>query len=193
MLNREKKSKFTVILAHSSVALGSEIRTSLSQAGYEVFMFNEEASVVLRAKESAPHIIVFSLDILEAGLSDFVQKILNLNSEVLFVPIADAQAADSLLEYREYNFAGQVTAGAGLPARTLWEVDQVCEKIYLTYQNEFLLGSLEKSRTATAQLESELEKNQTVLPAAAAAEFSFAPSLHTYETCKSKEDLIIQF
>jgi diguanylate cyclase (GGDEF)-like protein len=136
ILTSEVRSQFTIFAFFQDIAQGSQMRTALAMEGYESFAFMDYDTCIERIRQSSPHIVIFNLEALMGSLSDFVEKVLEINPEIMLIPVVDATQAAALEVYREYNFVDLIPTGPELETRLKWTVDQVCSELFLTYQNE---------------------------------------------------------
>ncbi len=193
---KEMRSQFSIFVSFASTDDNTEMKGALIEAGYESFVFVDQATLVNRVKEAAPHVILFSPDALQDSLSDFVAQVLDANPEVQFVCVAPAEQADTLNEYREYNFAAVVPVGPQLPVRAVWTLDQVCQNLYRLYQNENLLDERDKVRKDLLKVRAqvkELEAAPAVAIQPEAKGFSLADGMQSYQGASSKEDYLQLF
>lgn len=133
---QDLRSQFTIFFFMPEPS--AELKQTFVTSGYETFMFIDQDLIVDRVREAAPHVIVFSIEALSSGLSDFVQSVLQINSEVHFICVADKAQTEALMDYRDYNFGPVLEPGDQFHFRALWAVDNVCEKLALQYMNESL-------------------------------------------------------
>lgn len=201
ILTNDVRSQFTVFVFFQDLDVGSQIRTGLAMDGYEAFAFMDYDTCLERIRQSSPHIVIFNLEALMGTLSEFVEKVLEINSEILFLPVVDAAQASSFEAYREYNFVDLIPTGADLDLRTRWTVDQICSELFLVYQNE-QIASDEKLKDEQIEHEQrknlELEKRvagleHQVLSQKSVEPFSVRESSMAYVGLSSKEDLVGTF
>lgn len=198
MLTSDIRSKFTVFLFFQDLEIGTKLRTALSVEGYEAFAFMDHETVLHRIRESSPHVIVFNLEALMGTLSEFVEEVLKINPEILFLPLVNPEQAAHLEPYREYNFIDLLPEGQGLEVRIKWTMDQICSQLYLSYQNEQLVTDQATQKDQIADLQKKViedtvqisdlqERLRSVkIPEA----FSARDCLRSYVSVGSKEDLI---
>jgi diguanylate cyclase (GGDEF)-like protein len=188
---RKQRSEFTIFIFFSDSDLNKEMKGSFVEAGYESFIFADQDLLLQRIREAAPHVILFSIDALEGSLSDFVSQVVESNGEVQFACVAPVGQSDTLNEYREYNFGALIPSGEHLPIRCLWSVDQICENLYRTYQNEALLGQLEKLQAEAAEVKAKLTTLENRKPLIREALLS--EKLSVFQGAQSKEDYLNLF
>lgn len=199
ILTPEVRSQFTVFAFFQDLEVGSQIRTALAMDGYESFAFMDYETCLERIRQASPHLVVFNLEALMGTLSEFVEKVLEINPEINFLPVVDPSQASALEAYREYNFQGVLTTGADLSVRAKWAVDQICSELYLTYQNEQLVKDEQHKIELTEAQERKLvetERNLKALEKRLADQsppFLIRDSMTSYTALASKEDLIMAF
>ncbi len=152
------RPQFTVFLYSINVDSVSDIKRLLTTAGYETFLFTEEATLLDRLKQSPPHVIIFELEGIQDSLAALVESVLKINQEVQFIPIIDVAMSVELLDFREFNFALPLTLGEHLADRCLWFLDKVCEGLYYFYQNEQLIKMKKENETTQKKIANEAEE-----------------------------------
>ena len=190
-LTSELRSKFSLFLFTEDLDQSTDLRGHLAVSGYEVFMFRDQDMVIDRVRQAAPHVLIFEIEALQTTLSEFVEKVLEANSEVLFLPLVSASQALALNEYREYNFAGLVTKGEERDLRLLWQVDQICSELYFQYQNEQLFDQKAELEKKLEVRESELKNiEKKNIQMGSIESFDSNRELKFYESARSKEELL---
>ncbi|MEZ0391882.1 MAG: GGDEF domain-containing protein [Pseudobdellovibrionaceae bacterium] len=185
---KELRSQFTVFIFFPDADENTAIKGAFVEAGYESFIFIDQDLLLQRLKEAAPHVVLFSVEALDSSLSDFVSQVLEANSEVQFACVAPAAQSDTLNEYREYNFASMIPSGEQVPVRSVWAVDQVCETLYRTYQNEELLKKSEDVRFQASQLQKRIHDLESRKPIV--REVPFVDKMAIYQNANSKDDYL---
>jgi diguanylate cyclase (GGDEF)-like protein len=142
----EIRQKFVIFVLSGDVDQCAGMKTAIAQEGYEVFLFPEQDSMMARIKDSPPHLIVFAKSGLISPLQDFVQSVVDVNSEIRFLPVCSPEDFQAISQYRRYNFYGACLEGAALLPRIVWMVDECMKSIYLTYQNEQLYQAMEQTK-----------------------------------------------
>jgi diguanylate cyclase (GGDEF)-like protein len=194
----DKRAQFSIFLFFADADESKEMKGAFVEAGYESFVFADQDTLIERIREAAPHVIVFSPEALQFSLSEFVEKVLEVNSEIQFAIVASSSQADSLSEYREYNFVALIPAGEKLPLRTVWAVDQVCENLYRIYQNETLLNQYDDLKQDFKKIKEEIsdierQKQQLERQTAQVKEVSLAEKMRVYQGAQSKDDYLAVF
>lgn len=193
-LSVDIRSKFSVFLFVEDLDQATDLRGHLAVMGYEVFMFRDQDTVIDRVKEAAPHVLVFEIEALQTPLSEFVEKVLEANPDVQFLPMVTASQVLALSEYREHNFAGLVTKGEERDLRLLWQVDQVCSELYFQYQNEQLLDQKQELEKKLSARDAELQSlEQTRRRFEAAEPFRASHEIQNALRAKSREELVDLF
>ena len=187
----EIKSKFTVFVLCSEVEKGAGFKTAISQEGFETFLFTDQEVLYKRMEQAAPHVLVLIHGALSVPLEEFVQAVVDMNSEIRFLPVFPNSEVGTLLKYRPFNFSNAVLEGDGLLSRTAWAVDEICQSLYLTYQNEQVYSLFEKAkneaevtRTELATLERRAEHAMGV---------PIQQEYQKYLAAKSKEEVLTLF
>lgn len=201
IITSDVRSQFTVFVFFQDLDLGSQIRTALAMDGYEAFAFMDYDTCLERMRQASPHIVVFNLEALMGTLSEFVEKVQEINPEILFIPVVEASQAAALEPYREYNFIDLVTTGPELEPRLKWTVDQVCSELFLVYQNEQFAASetlkeeqLETERSRNEKLEKQVgDLEQRLHEQHDHPAFSVREATAAYVGLLSKEELIVAF
>ncbi len=188
---KEIKSKFTVFVISSDVEKGAGIKTAIAQEGFETFLFTDAEVLYGRMKEAAPHVLVLTHGSLSVPLQEFVQAVVEMNSEIRFLPIFPTSEIGTLLKYRPYNFASMVLDGDGLYSRVAWSVDEICQACYLTYQNEQIYALYEKAKLEEKKTQAEIKEIE--LRAENSEIFPIQQELSKYLHSKSKEDVLSVF
>lgn len=186
---RQHSSQFTVHVFTTDVDMGAPIKVALSKAGYDAFYFQDANLLENALKESAPHILVFSTQALQGTLSEFVDYVRKINDEIRMIAVATLDQFEILAQYGSNGFSDVVVEDkTAIDQRVLWSVDRVCEKIYLTYQNEQLFEDLQAATPAMAPAASPAPET----PAVAVADL-ISPRISDYRSSQSKEDMIQKY
>lgn len=201
ILTNEVRSQFTVFCFFHDIEEGSQMRTALAMEGYESFAFMDYDTCIERIRQSSPHILVFNLEAIMGNLSGFVETVLEINPEIMFVPVVDAGQAAALEPYREYNFVDLIPTGPELETRLKWTVDQVCSELFLTYQNEQFAAAetLKDEEIAAAgqradELQAAVNELQDRLDSQKSVQAFFVrEAQQAYVGMSSKEDLVGTF
>ena len=135
----QQRPRFSVFILLSDPETNAATKLYLSTKGYDAYLFSDQDLLIDRMGVATPHVLVFEADALMTPLSDFVEAVLKLNSEIQFVFLGPVSQSEAISEYQEYNFSEFVPHGDCLEARILWAVDKTCEALYLTYMNEKLV------------------------------------------------------
>lgn len=195
---QERRKDFSIFVFLGSEDISIQLKGLLVTAGYEAFVFNDQEIMLDRIKQASPHVVLFAVDALLGTLSDFVQSVLDINNEIQFVAWAPAQQTEALMEYRDYNLTAHVIEGESRELRSVWAVDQVCEKLYQTYLNEGLIEDLETSEKKIEELGDANIKLAAQSHAAAQAQeqaqsFKLIEQLSVYSKAQSKEEALSIF
>ncbi len=195
---REHSSKFTIFVYTPRLEEGANIKVSLAQAGYDSFYFGDKETLEHRFQETSPHILIFSTLGLEGSLNDFVEKVRGFNEDIKFVIIARQNQFEILSQYNAFGVEDIVALeGGSLDQRALWATDRICEKIYMSFQNEQLYARWEETQQLLIQSEERAKKAEGLAvvmpPPSQPAGLSLAQKLVEYRGTNSKEELIQKF
>jgi diguanylate cyclase (GGDEF)-like protein len=185
------KSKFSVYILCSNVDKGAAIKTAIAQEGFDAFLFPDAEVLYHRIKDSAPHVLVMCHGSLSVPMEDFVQEVVNLNSEIRFLSVAPLSEMQSLLRYRPYNFAPTVIEGEALYSRIAWGVDEICKALYLTYQNEQVYSLMEKAQQESVRLQNEIKDVER--RAEGSTGIDVQNEISYYAKATNKEDVLSMF
>jgi diguanylate cyclase (GGDEF)-like protein len=163
---KEIRQKFTVFVLSGDVDQCAAMKTAVAQEGYDAFLFPDQDSMLTRIKDSPPHLIIFAKSGLLSPLQDFVQSVIDINSEIRFLPICGVDDFQVMSNYRPYNFFGACLEGPGILSRVVWMADECLKAVYLTYQNEQLYQAMEKTKSDSQNIlvrakESEIKAERT--------------------------------
>ncbi|MES3039170.1 MAG: GGDEF domain-containing protein [Bdellovibrionota bacterium] len=146
---RDHAAQFLIYILHPSTEEGAHLRNELQSVGYQVELFTDEATCMLRYEKSLPHILIFFTQVLKTSLSDLVEKLMASNPDLRWIAATSSPQFEILVQYREYGCEDIVVEdAANLESRLRWSVDRTCEKIYVQLQNEQLHADLLKARQA---------------------------------------------
>jgi diguanylate cyclase (GGDEF)-like protein len=189
---RDHSSQFSIFIFNTDVDQGAAVKVSLSQAGYDVYYFQEMDAFKSRLREMTPHLVVFSTMTVQGALSEFVNHILDISLEIKLIALAEPQQFESLSRYNTMGLADIVSLeGPSLDLRTLWAVDQVCETLYLTYQNEQLFSDWKDAQGLTDKLQSQIDDQKAVQ--AEAAQMLVSNRVADYRSSQNKEEVLQKY
>lgn len=185
---REVASQFSVFVFWTDIDRGAGLKVALAQAGYDAFFFQDQEVLMNRLQEKPPHLLVFPTGSVTGNLSDFVEKALAINSEIRFIVLAKPSQFETLAAYNQYGLVDLLeNQREGLEARTVFAVDRACEKLYLQYQNEYLVEQTQSLHEAAAQTQAAQQENEQKIQ-------RMGPPLDVrikdYLTAESKEELL---
>jgi diguanylate cyclase (GGDEF)-like protein len=188
---RDHAAKFTVYVYAADIDIGAGIKVALAQAGYDAFFFEDRDTLFNRIQEKVPHIVIFPTSSLKDQLSDFVEKILKLNSEIRMILVAKPKQFGTLAAYNDYGVVDLLNEEMeGLAPRAAFAVDRACEGLYLQYQNEKLLDELNAQK---GQLGQALQEATVSKGAAARMGPPLDERIKDYRSSESKEELLRKF
>ena len=179
---RDHSSQFTIYIFSGDVNLGAATKVALSQAGYDAYYFEDLNEMMNRITQHPPHVIAYTTSTLPGSLSNFVRNVLTLNDEIKFVAISSISQFDILAQYNEFGHVDVISnEEVALENRIVWSVDRACEKLYLTYQNEFLV---DKNAELRSQPVPKVEEKSPV---------AISLRVSDYLAAGSKEELLQKF
>jgi diguanylate cyclase (GGDEF)-like protein len=192
---RDHSSQFSVFVFMTDVDLGASVKVHLSQVGYDAYYFQDQDTVLERLRENPPHILVVATKALNGVLSDFVSEVQKINSEIRFIVISSLDQFTTLAQYNTLGFEDVLSQeSVALENRIVWSVDRVCEKLFLTYQNEQLyddlLATKEKEQSeaqAVQTLQVDIEEHKKT------AGIQVSLRLAEYRSAESKEEMIQKY
>ncbi len=158
------RKQFTIFVLLKDLPTTSELKLMISEAGYDAYMFTDQDMLISRISQLPPHMILFDPSALLTGLSNFVEAIHSLSSEVVFFSVIAAQDVPAMKAYKAFNFANPVLTGDFFHDRVIWALDQQAEKLYQVYLNEKIYENLKEQSLKLEKLEIEHKKisEQTV-------------------------------
>ena len=157
----------------------NDIRLYLSQSGYSCLSFSDPSTLFDRLKIDPPHILIFSLQSLQGPLSEFVKKVLEINSEIQMVAVGEDFERDPLFKYSHLNVVDYIALSANMNTVSLWTIDNIVRRLVQNYAQEDLELKNRELQTAFEQLKSKppvIEKVIQQVPTQVAAtpvDFSF--------------------
>jgi diguanylate cyclase (GGDEF)-like protein len=187
----EIKNKFSIYILCSDVDRGVSIKAALFQEGYDAYLFSDGEALYGRLESAPPHLIVLAFGSLEVPLEEFVQHIVNINSEIRFLPLWPITEVQNILGYREFNFSAPVVEGEGWLPRLVWSADEICKSLYYVYQNEQVYSLMESSNQESERLRQEMalaERRAEGSMGVILSQATFA-----YQDVKTKEDVLSIF
>lgn len=189
---REHSSQFSIFVYSADVDQGAAVKVSLSQAGYDAYFFQEMDAFQSRLKEMTPHLVVFSTLAVQGALSEFVNHVLEVSSEIKLIAMAAPQQFEALSQYNTLGLVDMVSLeGPSLDSRALWAVDQVCETLYLTYQNEQLFADWKEAQSQKDRLQQQIDDQKAVQ--AEASQMLVSNRVADYRSSQSKEEVLQKY
>lgn len=189
---REHASQFSIFVFSTEVDQGAGVKVSLSQAGYDAYYFQDLESFHQRLREMAPHLVVFSTTSVQGTLSDFVNDVLAVNPEIKMITLAEPQQFEALSQYNTLGLMDIVSLdGPSLDSRVLWATDQVCENMYLKFQNEQLFAEWKEAQGAQENLQKQIAEQRAVQEES--KERSISNRIADYRASQSKEEILQKF
>ena len=182
-------SEFSIFVLSQNPDLGSRVKLVLSQAGFEAFFFADFDEMIERVQLNPPHVIVVDHEVLVFELAAFFEKILGISPEIKIVVLTESEKFVDLQNFKSFNltaFFDRLESGVAL--QVLSTVEQTCEVLYRTYQNEQIFSQYQQSQDSGKQLkQAVLQERQgpQVRP--------FQMRISEYKMAESKEQLLQLF
>lgn len=183
---RELAPQFQILVFSTNLDMGSAVKVQLSQAGYESFFIEHEVTFWDRLVQVNPHVVVLDLNSLTQPLSEYVDKINRVSSDIFIIFLTEEENFQIFVNYSVYNVRDVIyTKPPYLKERVLWSVNRTCETIYLTMKNEQLYSEwmLHKKADETDLLENTAKVEIPILK-------SISEVINDYRVAESKEDII---
>lgn len=186
---REFASQFSVSIFTQDVNLGTQIKHSLTSADYENYYFADVDEQLFRIQDSPPHVVVFDIRGSLMAPHEFIQKALLISKEIKFIFLAPSDQLAAFKNYKKFNVYSVFNAlEVAVEQQVLQSVDNICEIIFRTYQNEQLVEDLQKITSAHEDIHNTL-KNERKAPEVRPYQLRIAE----YKSASSKEDLLNTF
>lgn len=183
-------SQFSILILSNDVDQGAALKVALAQIGYEVFFISDMEGGLKNIQQSLPHVVIVDLKSLTERFNDFVQKVLNISSEIRLIPLGAEDEYEVLSQYGDYGVSAILPGKTSfLEKKVIWEVNKICEFLYLSYQNEDLL-----KKNQAFELENNQLKEEATLKTRQLGAFRGLEALiQSYKTCENKEQVLNLF
>ncbi|WP_413290239.1 GGDEF domain-containing protein [Bdellovibrio sp. HCB337] len=189
---RDHSSQFSIFVYSTDVDQGASVKVSLSQAGYDAYYIQEMEVFQQRLKEMTPHLVVFSTTSVQGILSDFVNKVLEVSPEIKLIAMAEPQQFEALSQYNTLGLVDIVSLeGPSLDMRAVWAVDQTCETLYLTYQNEQLFTDWKEAQGQKDKLQQQVNDQKAVQQET--SQMLVSNRVADYRSSQSKEEVLQKY
>lgn len=189
---REHSSQFTIFVYSADVDQGAAVKVALSQAGYDAYYFQDLEAFYERLKEMTPHLVVFATTSVEGSLSTFVNEVLAVSPEIKLIAMAEPQQFESLSQYNTLGLMDIVSLdGPSLDSRVAWATDQVCENLYLHFQNEQLFADWKEAQGSQEKLQKQIDEQRAV--EAESKDRLVSHRIADYRSSQSKEEILQKF
>ena len=186
---REFASQFSVSIFTQDVNLGTQIKHALTSAGYENYYFADVDEQLFRIEANPPHVVIFDIRGSLLAPHEFIQKALQASKEIKFIFLAPAEQIAAFKNYKKFNVYSVFNAAeAAVDHQVLQSVDNICEIIFRTYQNEQLVEDL-KVETANREKIQNTLTTERQAPEVRPYQLRIAE----YKSASSKEDLLNTF
>lgn len=186
---REQSSQFSILIFSNNIDQGAALKVAVSRAGYDVYFIDNEKAFIDRTEQMIPHVIVLSIKSLSSKLSETVDKLLSFSHEIKFIFLVEDENFQALSEYAEFGVLDILDEKSSqLENHVLWSVDRVCERIYLSYQNEQLLQELEALKKNNSLITKDVFTGSDVI--SDLETFTYKEFIANLKKAQSKEELI---
>jgi len=186
---REFASQFSVSIFTQDVNLGTQIKHALTAADYENYYFADVDEQLFRIEDSPPHVVIFDIRGSLLAPHEFIQKALQASKEIKFIFLAPADQIAAFKNYKKFNVYNVFNAAEpSVDQQVLQSVDNICEIIFRTYQNEQLAEDLQKETSARQKVQNTLTSERQA-PEVRPYQLRIAE----YKSATSKEDLLNTF
>ncbi len=189
-MNRaEHAGDFTVFVLSQDAELGSRVKLDLSQAGYDSYFLADLDEMLGRAQQSPPHIMVIDHNAVVGDLTALIEQILKISAEIKLVLLTDARHFEELKTFKDYNLVAVLDSHQeNSTVQVLFAVEQACEVLYRTYQNEHVFSLYQQSQ---AQLATVMETANRERHGPAVRPFQMR--IADYKMAESKDELLQKF
>ena len=182
-------SEFSIFVLSQDAELGSRVKLGLSQAEFEAYFFADFDEMFERVQLNPPHVIIVDHDVLVFELAVFFEKILAISPEIKIVVLSESEKFIDLLSFKSFNLIGFFDRlGTQVALQVLSAVEQACEILYRTYQNEQMFIRYQNIQDAGEQLKQQVSHERLgpqVRP--------FQMRISDYKMAESKEQLLQLF
>lgn len=185
----QQKSHFSVLIYSQDVERSVRLRLKTLSAGYLV---SSEASFGLLLEDikiNTPHVIVIDLFSVSVPLHEIIEAVLLISAEIRFVFVVQQKDHSLFENYYKYNLAGVVDLSHDSWDRSVLSfIDQCCENLFRTYQNEQLYEKNKKLSIELEDLKLQLSEERT-----GPAVRPYQTRIALYKTAQTKEELLNYF
>lgn len=186
---REYSSQFSISVFTQDVNLGTQIKHALAQAGYENYYFADVDEQLFRIQENPPHVVIFDIRGSLIPPHEYLQKTLSISKEIKFIFLAPSEQISAFKNYKKFNVYSVFNSDEmAVDQQVLQAVDNICEIIFRTYQNEQLVEDLQAETEAKKKLQDTLHHERQA-PEVRPYQLRIAE----YKSASSKEDLLNTF
>ncbi|MES2801570.1 MAG: diguanylate cyclase [Bdellovibrionota bacterium] len=186
---REFASQFSVSIFTQDVNLGTQIKHALASAEYENYYFADVDEQLFRIEANPPHVVIFDIRGSLLAPHEFIQKALQTSKEIKFIFLSSADQISAFKNYKKFNVYSVLNAAEpAVDQQVLQSVDNICEIIFRTYQNEQLTEDLQKETSAREKIQSTLTSERQ-----APEVRPYQMRIAEYKSATSKEDLLNTF
>ncbi len=184
-------NEFSLVVFSQNIDLGTSLKLSLNDKKYECQLYADADLLLNDLAYNIPHVIILDVPSLVLPLHEYIEKCLLVSHEIKFIVLAPTGNLKSLKNYRQYGVMQIVDSNGEASAienQTAYAVDNTCEVLYRTYQNEQLYENYRSEQAKSSDLVSTLNSERqstTVRP--------YQLRISQYKTAESKENLLDVF
>ena len=184
-------NEFSLVVFSQNIDLGTSLKLALNDKKYECQLYADADLLLNDLAHNIPHVIIVDVPSLVLPLHEYIEKCLSVSHEIKFIILAPAASLKALKNYRQYGVMQIIDSSAEVSAvenQVAYAVDNTCEVLYRTYQNEQLFENYKSEQMKSSDLLSILNSERqstTVRP--------YQIRISQYKTAESKENLLDLF
>ena len=184
-------SEFSLVVFSQNIDLGTSLKLALNDKKYECQLYADADLLLNDLAHNIPHVIILDVPSLVLPLHEYIEKCLSVSHEIKFIILAPAGNLKALKNYRQYGVMQIIDSSIEVSAvenQVAYAVDNTCEVLYRTYQNEQLYENYRSEQMKSSDLVSTLNSERqstTVRP--------YQLRISQYKTAESKENLLDLF
>ena len=185
--------EFSLVVFSQNIDLGTGLKLALNDQKYECQLYADADLLLNDLALNIPHVVIVDVPSLVLPLHEYIEKCLAVSDEIKFIILAPGENLKSLKNYRKYGVTQVVdsTAAVGLSAvetQVVFAVNNTCEVLYRTYQNEQLYENYKTEKNKFNYLSETLNSERqstTVRP--------YQLRISQYKSADTKENLLDTF
>lgn len=182
----DRASDFKVLLLSQSVELTTKLQSKLVNSKYDVSFYTDALTMLEKLKQDPAHIVIIDLVSLTQNLTNFMQSILDVSTEIRFILLSPVDKVLSLQGYYQFNVDLVQDRDHPNFDESVWSaVNLVCENLFRVYQNEQVYSAYLDYKAQYENILQTLEferRSPKVKP--------YQSRIAQYKTAQSKEELL---